>query len=216
MADNPAPQPVDPQPVARRPGGRTARVREQILDATVNLVARHGIVGLRYDEVAELAGVNKTSVYRNWPDRDKLVSEAMIRFGTDTVPLTDTGDLRRDLVDFQMRLAAMITTPTGRAFMTVVQTASENAEVQRTVKMVLEQRVSAVQHRVDRSVERGELPPVDGYFFGEMLTAPVHLYFIRGIRPFTRAEAEQITDVVLAGVRATYSSRVAVSGGPES
>jgi hypothetical protein len=60
---------------------------------------------------------------------------------------------------------------------------------------------------VDRSVERGELPPVDGYFFGEMLTAPVHLYIVRGLRPFTRDEAEQITDVVLAGVRAVSAGR---------
>jgi AcrR family transcriptional regulator len=198
MADSPV-----AQSVARRPGGRTARVREQILDATVNLVARHGIAGLRYDEVAELAGVNKTSVYRNWPDREKLVSEAIIRLGQDAVPLEDTGDLRRDLVDFQMKLAAIMTTPTGRAFMTVIQTARDNAEVQRTVNLVFEQRVAAVQQRVDRSVERGELPPIDGYFFGEMLTAPVHLYIIRGLRPFTRDDAERITDVVLAGVRAT-------------
>jgi AcrR family transcriptional regulator len=192
------------QPAARRPGGRTARVREQILDATVNLVARHGIGGLRYDEVAELAGVNKTSVYRNWPDREKLVSEALIRFGEDAVPLADTGDLRRDLVDFLVALAAIMTTSTGRAFMAVVQTARENAEVQRTINMVFEQRVTAVRRRVDRSVERGELPAVDAYFFGEMLTGPLHLYIIRGFRPFTREEAEQITDVVLAGVRAAY------------
>lgn len=203
------------EPVARRPGGRTARVREQILDATVNLVARHGIGGLRYDEVAELAGVNKTSVYRNWPDREKLVSEALIRFGQDTVPLEDTGDLRQDLVDFLMALAAMMATSTGRAFMAVVQTARENPEVRRTLNVVFEQRVTAVQRRVDRSVERGELPPVDGYFFGEMLTGPLHLYLIRGFRPFTREEAEQITDVVLAGVRAAYWTRVAASDNPE-
>ena len=197
MADSPV-----AQTVARRPGGRTARVREQILDATVRLVAEHGIAGLRYDEVAELAGVNKTSVYRNWPDRENLVSEAIIRLSQDTLPLADTGDLRRDLVDFQVRLAAVMTTPTGRAFMTVVQTARENAEVQRTVNLVLEQRVAVIQRRVDRSVERGELPSVDGFFFGEMLTAPVHLFIIRGLRPFTRDDAERITDVVLAGVRA--------------
>lgn len=210
MADSPV-----SEPVARRPGGRTARVREQILDATVNLVARHGIGGLRYDEVAELAGVNKTSVYRNWPDREKLVSEALIRFGRDTVPLEDTGDLRRDLVDFLMALAAIMATSTGRAFLAVVQAAGQNPEVRRTINTVLEQRVTAVQRRVDRSVERGELPPVDGYFFGEMLTGPLHLYIIRGIRPFTRQGAEQITDVVLAGVRAAYWTRVAASDDPE-
>lgn len=40
---------------ARRPGGRNARVRAQILAATVELVARDGIAGFRYEEVAEFS-----------------------------------------------------------------------------------------------------------------------------------------------------------------
>ena len=52
-------------------------------------------------------------------------------------------------------------------------------------------------------MERGELPPVDYALFGEMISGPVHLIVNRGLRPFTRADAERIVDVVLAGIRAT-------------
>lgn len=93
------------RPPARRPGGRNARVRARILDATAELAARDGIAGFRYEEVAELAGVHRTSVYRNWPDREELVTEALLQYAEDLASIADTGDLHRDLVDYLMALA---------------------------------------------------------------------------------------------------------------
>ncbi|MGW4985439.1 TetR/AcrR family transcriptional regulator [Streptomyces mirabilis] len=192
-----------PRPVtARRPGGRTARTRARILEATLHLVARDGIAGLRYEEVADLAGVHRTSVYRNWPDREELVTAALLRY-SGSVELEDTGDLRHDLVDYLVALADLLSTTTGRAMQRVIQSARENPEVALPVNRIFEQRLAGLQQVVDHAVARGELPPVDGYFLAEMLTGPVHLYISRGLHPFTRAEAERITDVVLAGLRHT-------------
>jgi len=192
-----------PGPVtARRPGGRTARTRARILEATLRLVARDGIAALRYEEVAELAGVHRTSVYRNWPDREELVNAALLRYAG-SAELEDTGDLRHDLVDYLVALAGLLSTTTGRAMQRAVQSARENPEVAQLVNQIFERRLAGLQQVVDHAVARGELPPVDGYFLAEMLTGPVHLYVSRGLHPFTRAEAERITDVVLAGVRHT-------------
>src|SRR5215831_9502730 len=44
----------------RRPGGRSARVREAVLDATNELLADVGYEALRVEEVAARAGVHKT------------------------------------------------------------------------------------------------------------------------------------------------------------
>jgi AcrR family transcriptional regulator len=198
MAESP-----EVQPAVQRPGGRTARVRKRILDATVTLVASHGVAGLRYEDVAELAGVHKTSVYRNWPDRDELISEALVRLAQDEAPLPDTGDLRQDLVDFLTALAASLSTPTGRALVTAMQTAGDRTGVRQTVRTYIERRVAVVERRIEHAVAQGELPPIDPYFLAELLSGPVHLYVTRGLREFTRAEAERITDIVLAGVRAT-------------
>ena len=192
-----------PGPVAaRRPGGRTAHTRARILDATLHVVARDGIAGLRYEEIAELAGVHRTSVYRNWPDREELVNAALLQY-SGTVELEDTGDLRHDLVDYLVALADLLSTTTGRAMQRVIQSARENPEVALPVDRIFERRLARLQQVVDAAVARGELPPVDGYFLAELLTGPVHLYVSRGLRPFTRTEAERITDVVLAGLRHT-------------
>ncbi|WP_284225385.1 TetR/AcrR family transcriptional regulator [Mycobacterium antarcticum] len=191
------------RPPARRPGGRNARVRARILDATAELVARDGIAGFRYEEVAELAGVHRTSVYRNWPDREELVTEALLQYAEDLASIADTGDLHRDLVDYLMALAGGLDTPFGRALELAMQPTRENPAVRQTVANILEQRGADTQRRVNLAVGRGELPPVDSVFLGEMLSGPVRLIVNRGIRPFTLMDAERIVDVVLAGIRAT-------------
>jgi len=187
---------------ARRPGGRTARVREQILDATAELVARDGLAGFRYEEVADRAGVHKASVYRNWPDRDDLVVAALLRHAQELASVADTGDLHTDLVDFLTALAAGLQTPFGRTLERALQPAPDAAAI-RTLTQVLDQRVAELQERVDTAVRRAEIPPVDSGFLGEMISGPVHLIVNRGVRAFTRADAERIVDVVLAGIRAT-------------
>ena len=191
------------RPSARRPGGRTARVRAQILAATAELVARDGIAGFRYEEVAERAGVHKTSVYRNWPDREELVVEALLQYADDVGSIADTGDLRRDLVDFLMAIAEGLGRPIGRAIAQATQAAHESPAVRRVTTRIHEERAAGTRRRVDLAIERGELPPVDRSLLGEMLSGPVHLIVNRGIRPFTRADAERIVDVVLAGIQAT-------------
>jgi AcrR family transcriptional regulator len=188
---------------ARRPGGRNALVRAKILGATAELVARDGIAGFRYEEVAERAGVHRASVYRNWPNREELVAEALLQYAEDLGSIADTGDLTRDLVDYLMALASGLDTPFGRALELAMQPTDENPAVRQTVARILEQRGAAIRRRVNLAVDRGELPPVDSAFLGEMLSGPVRLIVNRGMRPFTRTDAERIVDVVLAGIRAT-------------
>lgn len=188
---------------ARRPGGRTARVRRRIVEAAVELIAREGVGGLRYDEVAELAGVNKTSVYRNWPERTALVTDALATFGADAAPLRDSGDLEADLVDFLESLAAVMASAEGRALQNVVAAARQKPELRAVVDEVFDRRVATLRERLQTAVGRGELPASDLSLIGEMLAGPVQLFVSRGARTFTRQDARRITAIVLAGVRAT-------------
>ncbi|MGV0643086.1 TetR/AcrR family transcriptional regulator [Mycolicibacterium sp. XJ2546] len=178
-------------------------MRDQILSATAELVARHGIAGFRYEEVAELAGVHRTSVYRNWPDREKLVAAALLQYAEQLASITDSGDLRNDLVGYLMGIASGLQTPFGRALEQAMKLTEDNPAVRQTVTMILKERGAALQHRVDLAEDRGELPAVDSVFLGEMMAGPVRLIINRGTRTFTRKDAERIVDVVLAGIRAT-------------
>ncbi|MFL1379116.1 TetR/AcrR family transcriptional regulator [Nocardiopsis protaetiae] len=188
---------------ARRPGGRTARVRRRILEAATELIARDGIGGLRYDQVAELAEVNKTTVYRNWPDRNALVADALATFGADAAPLHDSGDIDADLVDFLEALAAATASTQGRTLLNAVASARENPELRAIVDEVFDRRLASLRTRLQTAVDRGELPAVDLDFLAAMLTGPVQLFVSRGARTFTRADAHRVSATVLAGVRTT-------------
>ncbi|WP_254125023.1 TetR/AcrR family transcriptional regulator [Amycolatopsis sp. CA-230715] len=190
---------------ARRPGGRNARLRERMLAAATELVARDGIERFRYEEVAELAGVNKTTVYRNWPEHVELAIEALSSFDADTVALKDSGDLRADLADFLVALAGSLSSPRGRALSNVMASAPANDEVLAIVDATHERRMATVHRRLEKAFERGEVPRMDVLFFTEMLSGPVHLLLRRGRRSFTRADAEHVVDIILAGIHAVHA-----------
>ena len=65
-----------------RVGGRSARVVSTVLRTTLEVLGERGYAGLRIEDVAAQAGVNKTTVYRRWPTRADLVIAALTTLAT--------------------------------------------------------------------------------------------------------------------------------------
>lgn len=59
-----------------RPGGRTEQVRQEVALSVLALI-QAGRADFSYNEVAEISGVNKTTLYRRWPQRSDLLREAL-------------------------------------------------------------------------------------------------------------------------------------------
>jgi AcrR family transcriptional regulator len=66
------------------------------LSATVDLLLEHGVDGVTFDEVAERSGVAKTTLYRHFGSKPKLLVEAAFSCYVEH-PTPDTGDLATDL-----------------------------------------------------------------------------------------------------------------------
>ena len=60
-----------------RLGGRSARVREAVLNAAFAELGEKGYDNFSMEAVARRSGVHKTTVYRRWPTRDALVVDAL-------------------------------------------------------------------------------------------------------------------------------------------
>jgi AcrR family transcriptional regulator len=180
-------------------------VRERVLEATVELVARRGVAGVRYEEVAELAGVHKTSVYRNWPEREALVREAVLHVTRDRTPIGTSRNFRDDAVDYLIVFYEGLVTPLGRALWGALQASGDSPAVRELMHEMFERRATRFQARIEEGIAAGEVPPVDAYLLSELLSGPVHLYATRGLRQFTRTEAEKVVDIVLAGARVVSS-----------
>ncbi len=63
-------------PVKPRPGGRTERTRKAVAEAVLSLV-RQGKTDFEIQEVSALSGIHRTTIFRRWPDRGALMTEAM-------------------------------------------------------------------------------------------------------------------------------------------
>jgi len=66
------------------------------------------------ERIATKADVNKTSVYRRWPTREKLASAALERILVDvSAAVPDTGSLRGDLLGLLAPVARLLASPLG-------------------------------------------------------------------------------------------------------
>src|SRR5436309_15957251 len=101
----------------RRPGGRSARIRQAVLDAAFAELGEKGYGGLSIEAVAQRSGVAKTTVYRRWPTRDELVADALDSRSDRNEPLPDTGPLRGDLKALCEGVRAKITSNYGKAML---------------------------------------------------------------------------------------------------
>lgn len=140
-------------------GGRSARVAEQVLVATVAELAESGYRAFRMDVVSASAAVNKTTIYRRWPSKASLVAAAvewMRRFVHD-VPLPDTGSLERDLADAFRRKVTFRDRVEGQAWARLLAE-KHDPEVDAAIGDAVKERSDAWYAMVTRAVARGELP----------------------------------------------------------
>lgn len=77
---------------------RVERTRRAVFDAGAELLCAHGPDGITHASVATQAGVSRTTLYKYWPTRAKLLLDIFSSFH-DHDEHTPSGDVRADLID---------------------------------------------------------------------------------------------------------------------
>jgi AcrR family transcriptional regulator len=80
----------------------------KVLDATLTQLAALGFERLSIPQVADVAGVNKTSIYRRWPTKADLVRDALAIPLNQANEAPNTGALRTDLIALASNVAAFM------------------------------------------------------------------------------------------------------------
>ncbi|WP_030521427.1 TetR/AcrR family transcriptional regulator [Nocardia rhamnosiphila] len=157
--------------------GRGPKVRAAVLAATVAELGEHGYAAFTIENVARRTGVHKTTVYRRWPDRDTLITEALSESVATELPIPDTGSIDDDLPALARGLVEWITSPAGRAVLAVMPTGPTGAPTPSDpVRHVFRDRIRRALPPVARAVARGELPPhTDPAELIKALVAPIYL-----------------------------------------
>jgi AcrR family transcriptional regulator len=167
-----------------RPGGRSARVRDAVHDAVVELLAA-GEIDAAIPKIAERAGVNPTSIYRRWGSRDNLLLDAAVTRLRATSPIPDTGSLRGDLAGWAEGVERAMRDRRGQILLRAL--VATMAPDQEPVEY-LRARGDDLQAALDKAAARGEpVPTVDEVL--DFVLAPLYLrvLFRRPVEPGTGA-----------------------------
>ncbi|MFB4281063.1 MULTISPECIES: TetR/AcrR family transcriptional regulator [unclassified Nonomuraea] len=187
-----------------RPGGRTARVRAAVLEATQDELVEHGFHGLTMDQVAARAGVGKTTVYRRWGSRAGLVADLMTELANQSTPYADTGGIEGDLrANAFSVLEALNDGRLGSTFQAVIAAATSDEQAAQALRAFYLRRIEEWANVVDLAVKRGELPEgTDGGEVIRAISAPLYYRLVVTREPVTRETAERSVARTLAAARA--------------
>jgi AcrR family transcriptional regulator len=96
----------------RRPG---AEVREEILEASAELLFDEGMAGFTIEKVAKLSGASKMTIYKWWPSKGALALDGYFRRVEPQLAFPDTGDIEADLrTQLHAFLRVIRDSPAGR------------------------------------------------------------------------------------------------------
>jgi len=141
-----------------RPRSETAD--QAILDATLRMVAEHGVIATTIEGIAAAAGVGKTTVYRRWESKNELILAAVGQMAPLGEP-PDTGSLPGDfkaLSDSQRKRLA----DTGLftvAPRVLAESMNDPELHQGFIDTVIDPIRAMIRTMIERAIERGELRP---------------------------------------------------------
>ncbi len=129
-----------------------------VLNVALTQLAQVGFERLAIPQVAEQAGVNKTSIYRRWPTKENLVRDALAAAMRHTQEAPDTGALRGDLIALARTVADFAQSPVGMAVVRIMMTEGANPNVRALATMAYGQASGDGPWAVmQRATQRGEL-----------------------------------------------------------
>jgi hypothetical protein len=185
----------------RRGRPRDPAVGEAILAATRELLVEVGYAGLTIEGVAARAGVAKPTIYRRWPVKGVLVSEAC--FGkTKAMPMPDTGDVAGDLRIIVGWGVDEFMAPEARAAVPgLVAELRSDSGVRRLIQeRVLEPEYARVRQVLERARDRGELrTDVDLELLMDVLVGTVFARAVLLDHPLDDRLVDELVELSLSG-----------------
>ncbi len=143
--------------VARRPGGRTAEVTHRVHEAILELLVKGGVQACTFSAVAERAGIERSTLYRRFPDRWEAIIDTLMEVAAKDV-LPDLGrTFANDLRSVLRKLRDTLESPLGPAVLAVaIELQSGTGTYPRAY---FDRRMTQLQPMFDAAIARGELAP---------------------------------------------------------
>ena len=174
---------------------------QEILDATLEVLADVGYDRLTMDAVAARAKASKATLYRRWTNKVSLVIEALHRTkGPGPAELPDTGSLRGDLQMVFCGMGGLVDPMAIAQFASVLTAIARDAEFAEAFRtQVVGPKIAVSQRIWERARDRGELrDDVDLSLLEPALAGIVlHRVFVMGEQPDPDLITRVIDQIIL-------------------
>lgn len=183
--------------VQHRPGGRTADITRRIHDAVLGLIMAGGEERCTFQSVAKRAGIERSTLYRRYPSRWAMMSEAFAAAYHDDLAFEPTGSFRGDLTCHLSRVAHTLGSPLGMAMLAAGAVARLDPASREVAGGFWEFRKEQQRPLVQAAIDRGELPAdvrLDALFAAA--DGPLYFRLLIIAQPVDKQWIEQTVDQV--------------------
>jgi AcrR family transcriptional regulator len=188
---------------ARRTGRpRDPRADRAILQATLELVADHGVHAFRTDDVAARAGVGKGAIYRRYASKEALVAAAVASLVDEEIVVPDTGSTHSDVLALMRGAVGLYSESLpARLMPNLVGAMAQRPELAQAVREgFLSGRRAALSQVIERGVERGDLRgDIDIDLALDVLGGPLFYRLLITGGPIDDDLAHAVTDLIMTG-----------------
>jgi AcrR family transcriptional regulator len=179
----------------QRPNGRSARIRDQVHHAVLDLVDTRDVDELTVPLVAERSGVHPATIYRRWGDLPTLLQDVVAEGPARTSPLPDTGTLRGDLNVYAVAVARTLRSALGVLLLRTAVSGLSAGDGPGPSPLLIE-RSAQLRAMLQRAAARGEHPPAVTELL-ELVVAPLYFHALFG-QPASDRAARRLVDRLLA------------------
>jgi TetR/AcrR family transcriptional repressor of mexJK operon len=204
-------------------GDRSARKRRVVVEAATSLFLRHGYLGTSMDQIAAFAAVSKPTVYKFFPDKERLFTAIVLDtldragapFHAELARLADTADaanLAAELMQLARQYLATVMQPSVLQLRRLVIGASPQlpalaaAYYERAPEQALRALADCFWRLADRGLLRIDVPDMAAAHFAFLvLGRALDKSLFCGDEPFTASELTAQADAGAAAFLAAYS-----------
>lgn len=152
---------------------RDPELEQRLLAAAWSLLTRNGYDALTLTRVAAEAGAHRSDVYRRWPSKARLVTDALAAHLPE-IPDIDTGSLHTDLRAYLDRLAAAWSSDWIDGLVGLLADLRTDVDAELAFRAMAERRGAPMRAAIGHAVDRGELSDgLDLELLGDLLEGPL-------------------------------------------
>ncbi len=199
QASNPADQP----PANRKPGRPPSEAaRQAVLESAYRIMMSEGLGRLTIERAATESGVSKPTIYRTWTNAQDLAMAALMAHPPADAPVSRATSASALLRAHVRGVIGTFATPRGRQITLTMASADPESELAKAFRHQVILKCREVGRQiVEQAVASGEIRgDIDKEAALDMLYGPLFFRLLTGHRPLMPQLAEQLVDILFAGV----------------